>query len=438
MEETVLKNRTLSQVAKKFFGSSFLKANLVVFVITNIGNVLSYFFQFVMSRLLTPHDYGTMNALLSLAFIISAPFAVIPTVMANFVARYAVQDKIKHIAYITKRGFKLMGGVGITVFVIGTLLASPISDYLKIEGLVPIFIIIGQTAVGFLSPVLIGTLQGLRRFIPFSLSLSSFSSMRFFLGLLLVGALGLGLNGALLAGLLACAFPLLLGFVFLKDVFFLKINPVSSDVSSVFKEMLTYAIPVAFTWISITCLCNIDMVMVKHYFTAEEAGIYSVAVIMGRIAFYLSGAILFVLFPTVSAEHAAGKDSTRTLYMSLLFTCLVSGGIALVFSLFPDFSIKILFGQKYLPARNLLRIIVISMMFLSFINVLANYCLARKSYFFLIPMLLGVVLEPLVVHLAHVSLERVAFSVMILMITIFISVVFSERLNRKYCKVSRK
>ena len=196
--------------------------------------------------------------------------------------------------------------------------------------------------------------------------------------------------------------------------------------------MLIYAVPVTFTFISITCFCNIDVVMVKHYFSATETGVYSVAVVMGRIAFYLSGAILFVLFPTVSAEHAAGKDSTKTLYMSLLLTFLVCGGIAVVFSLFPEFTIKLLFGGKYLAAKNLLRIIVISMMFLSFINVFANYCLARKSYFFLIPLLLGVGAEPVVVHLVHQTLERVAFSVMLLMAAVFVCIIITERFGRKY------
>jgi len=112
------------------------------------------------------------------------------------------------------------------------------------------------------------------------------------------------LNGALLAGLIAGLFPLFLSFIFLRDVIFIKTNPVPQNSSKIFKEMLIYAIPVFLTYIGVTFLTNMDMIMVKHYFTAAETGTYSAAVVIGRIAYFLPATIVAVLFPVVSAEHA--------------------------------------------------------------------------------------------------------------------------------------
>ena len=421
----------LMRIKSRVLGSAFLKANLLVFIIVNMGNIFSYLFQFAMGHLLTSHDYGTMNALLSFACIISAPFAVIPIVMANFTANYASCNKIKHIAYITKRSFKFMAIFGFIVFIAGCLLMGKIGGYLKIAAAVPILIIIVQSATGLISPVFIGVLQGLKRFTFYSLSIASFASLRFFIGLLLVGVIGMKLNGALLAGLIAGLFPLFLSFIFLRDVIFIKTNPVPQNSSKIFKEMLIYAIPVFLTYIGVTFLTNMDMIMVKHYFTAAETGTYSAAVVIGRIAYFLPATIVAVLFPVVSAEHARGENTHKFLWVSLFLTFLISGSVAVVFYMFPGFIVKILFGAKYLPAQSLLKITVFSMMFLSLITVVANYSLAKRKWLFLVPLLIGVVLEPVIIYLFHLSLKRVALSVMILMAVVFAIIVFIEGIKVK-------
>jgi O-antigen/teichoic acid export membrane protein len=53
----------------------------------NLGNVFAYLFQMVIGRVLSPDDFGTFNALNSLAIVISAPMAVLPFVFS----RYTVQ-----------------------------------------------------------------------------------------------------------------------------------------------------------------------------------------------------------------------------------------------------------------------------------------------------------------------------------------------------------
>ncbi|MCH8313426.1 MAG: hypothetical protein IID17_10620 [Nitrospinae bacterium] len=76
----------------------FLRNNLLILVLLNSSNIFSYLFQLVAGRTLTTIDYGTFNAVNSLAVILSAPVAVLPLVFS----RYTVKLEI---AWVRSRAF---------------------------------------------------------------------------------------------------------------------------------------------------------------------------------------------------------------------------------------------------------------------------------------------------------------------------------------------
>ena len=177
---------------------------------------------------------------------------------------------------------------------------------------------------------------------------------------------------------------------------------------NLFGEMGRYAFPVFISTFMVLALGNLDNVLVRHYCTPEEAGLYSMGAILGRVAFSLPSCLLTVLFPSAAKSHAAGKEKKYIFWVSFGLTTLLGGGVALTFFLWPEQIISILFGSKYREAAPLLQIIGIAMAMLSSANVVFSYQLAKSDYSYLWILTGGVLLMLVLVLFFHETAMAIA------------------------------
>jgi len=238
----------------------------------------------------------------------------------------------------------------------------------------------------------------------------------------LVALIGGGGNGAFLTLIIGSIVATIYGFWGLKDLF--KVT--QEDIpSKLFGEMGRYALPVFLSTSMIMMLGNLDTVLVRHYCTPEEAGLYSVGAILGRVAFILPSTLLIVLFPSAAKNHAIGKEKKYVFWVSFGLTTILSGGIALIFFYWPEQIIDLFFGSKYKEAAPLLQVIGIAMAILGLANVIFSYQLARSEYFY-IWILAGGGLSMLVLILFfHETAMTIAKILLLTTGTIFIGTLFS-------------
>ena len=128
----------------------------------------------------------------------------------------------------------------------------------------------------------------------------------------------------------------------------------------------------------LTLLIVLDLLLVKHYFPADEAGIYSLAVILARILFYVPGAIVAVLFPMASSKVAGRESRIQILLKGVSFTILLAGAAGLVLYTFPHIFVM-LFGSKFLPAIPYLQSLLPATFCLAIVNTLVIYQLAEDK-----------------------------------------------------------
>ena len=76
--------------------------------------------------------------------------------------------------------------------------------------------------------------------------------------------------------------------------------------NGIFRDMANYFGPVFLSTTTIIILGTIDIALVRHYCSPEEAGLYATAAILGRIALFLPGALIAVLFPSAAKARALG------------------------------------------------------------------------------------------------------------------------------------
>jgi len=125
--------------------------------------------------------------------------------------------------------------------------------------------------------------------------------MRFVFALLLLTWLGQGVNGAMLCGLLGMVFQTGLAFLFLKDLWAVKPEPLPPGFH---KEIGKYALPMIVSSVVTMCLNNLDLILVRRFCPGDEAGLYATAAILGRIAFYGPAVLVSVLFTEAATAKA--------------------------------------------------------------------------------------------------------------------------------------
>ena len=222
-------------------------------------------------------------------------------------------------------------------------------------------------------------------------------------------------------------FSFLLGMLLLQ----IKIKNVEKeDISSYLEKLKSLSISIILVNFSLMFLNNIDVIMVKKYFSPIEAGYYSGTVTLGKILLFGAGAFTTVMFPRITALYVNGKEFTHKLKMIffLLLGVLFVG--VLCYRIFPEFLTKVFFGEAFMSSQEYLPLFSIFVAIYVLINFLVMFFLAidKKAVGFLL--LPGVVAQYILLNIFHESLWDVininigvsAFTLVLLLVYFYFSV----------------
>lgn len=394
-----MKSRLQSLIYGPIFKGSLLVSGLVF-----AGSFFNYLFNMIMGRMLGPADYGIIAALLSIVYVLSVFSSSVQVVNSKYTSIYKAENKEEKIAGLFWEMSKKMFWLSAGLFAIIFLCAPLIAQFLNIPSVKTVRIFSLLFLITFLAPVNRGILQGLQRFFYFAISFPLESGIKLLLGTLLV-FWGFGVNGAAIAPFLGVGiayllilFPLIKAFKNKKADFHLPWN-----------QMINYARPVFLTTLGLSGFLIFDVFLVKHYFSPYEAGLYAALSLMGRIIFFITGPVNQIMFPLV-AEAYQKKNNYRSLLLDSFFlVCLLSAAVLMIYYIFPSFSIKLLFGSKYLAIEPYLLFFGFTMFMYSVTNVLVYYFLAiHRTMIYLIPLFFSFLLILLIV-IFHQSIWQVVW-----------------------------
>lgn len=402
--------------------SLFKQGGVVLFAIV-VGNLLAYFFQIYMGRALGPADYGVLGSLISIFYIISVPVGTITMVVSKFVSQYKVNNEYGKIRSFFFAALKKVVKYGLLVFIIFLVLTPLIARFLNIPTTIPLMLLGVTLLFSLILPVNRGMLQGLQNFNQLSLNMIIEGVMRFALGVLLI-SLGLGVNGAVLSYGFAYFLAFFIAFIPLRFLFKEKKEGIS--IPNFYKY--SWFVLVAFTCIIV--MVNIDIIFVKHFFTSEQAGYYNVASLLSKVLYFVSMAIVSVMFPKVSELHISKGSHKHLLKKGLLYISLLSFLAVLFYIAFPSFIIRIFFGAAYLQAVPLLRLFGIVMAAFAITIIIIFYNLAIENTSIVKFMVISVVLEILLLLLFHKTLMNIITVLLVVSIILLsLTLLFSRRKN---------
>lgn len=389
----------------------FERSALTVFIISSFGSLLNMGFQYISLKALSVAEFGDLNTLLSMSTVVSTIATVASLdavrVTSSFWAdnsREKKERKESVFQYIT--GVVPIFLVAVTIlFILSYLLRDSLNQFFNISDnrLIPLAVISG--GINIFSATLAGILQGMQRYVAASTANNIIFVLKLVLSVVLYN-FGYGVVSALIALLTGNLLSCLLSLFLIGKAIAGRKKELSSFSRRQYVESFggLFAIQLALSLIS-----NIDMQVVNSYFDNNVSGLYSSAMVIGRISNYVISSLIFVFFP-VAAADAKSQETKRTFAKTMLYTIVITASFALISTKLYHFLAVPVLGSAY--ASSEIYIFPIALLFVpvSLISVIATYSIARKeTQFVSVVLFTGIIVFLIAVGYLHSSVRQVLF-----------------------------
>jgi len=392
----------------------FVKQSTIIFIASMIANVCNYIYQIYVGRALGPEAYGVFGALFAIFYLIAVFTGALQAGVGLFISQFMAEGENDQVNSFLRQLLLKSAILGISGFLLFTLISPWIAEFLNIDSIWEIVIIGTVFIFTFLLPVTTGAFQGLQRFKALAATsiISVLCKLGFAVALILIG---FGIYGALGAVTISSVGVTIFSLYILRD----RLKKGKNGVSHNFSELYRYSAPTLLIVFCLNVPSNLDVILVKHFLSNYDAGLYVSASVLGKIVLFVSGAIVIVMFPKVAEMRLHGEDPRPLLNRSLVMTGVLSGSVAAGLILFPGI-VGVLFGKAYLDAQMIIVLYAIMMFAFALTSVIAQYCLAIRNLRYGILLLAVTLLEIILVWIFHDSVMEIAGILMIVNIILFI------------------
>ncbi|MBK8047424.1 MAG: oligosaccharide flippase family protein [Anaerolineales bacterium] len=406
-------------------GNRLLSGSALLLVSTTIVNLGNYLFNVIMGRWLGPASFADVSLIVTLFLVVTLVTATLQTVVARYSAIFQASSLSEVVSGLRRWSLRwawLLGIVGAAVLVVGALFwqqffhtASPW-----------LFVILGiGVPIYFAQGVDRGILQGQMRFGLLALTYQAEMWARLFLGIVLVW-IGLGVNGAVWA--------LTLSFVatwLVARRARLTLPKTGEFTRAQERETMIYAAPVAVALLGQIIINNSDVLMVKHFFVPEMAGLYAALALIGRIVFFATWSVVMVLLPTVAQRKEQGLPHRHLLWLSLGLVGAASVVVIAVCYFGGYWVVSLLFGEDYVSVAPLLWVYAVATTLFALANVFITYGLSLGHRTGSVLALGAGIIQVIGIILFHDTLQQVVLvqvAVMsVLLVVLWVNAIWSGR-----------
>lgn len=399
-----------------FSGSAILMVGSMV------SNVINYVYHLLMGRILGPVDYGVLASLFSIFYIIG----IIPSSGSFAITKFIASAKNEKELGETFKGIKKFVFKLSIILTLVFLISTPfIAKFLNIDNIFLVLLLAPVLFFNLLTLVNQATSQGRINFFGYVVPGIVSSAGKLVFGLMLV-YLGYSVFGAMVGIAIAVILTFIVSLKYVKDIDAKKMKSFFS-----IKPFLKYALPVLLQSLAFTSFFTMDLILVKHFLTAYQAGLYAALSTLGKIIYFAVSPITSAMFPIVSKKKASGEKYSHIFTISLIATLLVSLAIVVVYYFLPNLAIGILYGKDYLVVSKELFWMGMSMFFYTACYTIVNYLLSigitkvvAIPLFASIAQIVGIYF----VHGSILEVIRVSLFVMLGMFMVLISYLMYNRL----------
>ncbi|MFK7801785.1 MAG: oligosaccharide flippase family protein [Anaerolineae bacterium] len=395
-------------------GNNPLAGGALLFVSMTLVNAGNYLFNLILGRWLGPAAFADLSLIVTLMLMITFITVTFQLTAARFSAIHTADDDSQQLASVRSWQLRIAWGLGLVLMLVLGGGAFFWQTFFRTESVWPFIILAAGLPVYFAQGVDRGVLQGQTKFGRLALSYQLEMWVRLGFAILFV-AIGWSVNGAVTGITLSfiAAWVIALG----AKNNLPKALAVSPETK---KAILLFAWPVIIAHVSQILINNSDILIVKRFFEAEEAGLYAALALIGRIVFFATWSVVTVLFPIVAQKHKKGEPHRHLLYVSLAMVLFVSGGILIATIIIPGFIVNVLFGAAYLSIAPMLWLYALATTVYALGNVIITYRLSTGDGLGSTIAVFGGVAQVVFLWLFHESLYQIVMVQIGLMSSMFI------------------
>lgn len=316
-----------SAQAKILGGSVIMLIGSIFVSLANFG------YNIGVARLLGPADFSHAAAAVTILMLVSAITLAFQLVCTKLVAKSeSVETKAAIFQQLHRKSWWIGLGLGVAML----LASSVLSSYLRLSS--PWVIILLAIGLTIYIPLGVkrGGLQGTCRFRGLAWNMAAEAVVKF-LGAIVLIKMGFGVLGAVAAisGSVIAAYLLPDAARELRGVAGRAIVPPLGE-----------TVQAIVFFVGQVIISNIDILMVKHFFPPDLAGLYAAIALVGRLLYFGAWSIVSVMFP-VSAGTSEERQTPALLALPLLMVTGMSAAFVLFLGAFPQLVFRSLFGAHF-------------------------------------------------------------------------------------------
>lgn len=364
--------------------------------LVNGGN---YLYNLILGRYLGPEKFADAAILITFLLVLSFVAMTFQLVTAKFSVLF--EDTVFY-NFISKM-FKNAIIVGLILGLLLVLFSTQLQTFFKTSTSI-MFVVFGLgVPFYFLMSVNRGVFQGKNEFTSLSITYQGEMISRLLTTFLLFWLLEIESSILISAGIFCSLIVALFPFK-LKNFTFLK--SVSLEVPEK-KLVLRFFTITAFYELTQIIINNSDILLVKHFFTQVDAGLYASLALIGRLVYFIAWMFVMLLLPAVIQLKKDGKATVPILLKYVSYIAAIASLIIVSCFLFPQQIMSVLFGSEYVSIAPLLWKYAFATGLFAVSNIFAYYYLSLDTYIPVVLSGLFGMVQVVCIVFFHDSLEQV-------------------------------
>lgn len=392
---------------KIFITHPLISGSSAILLASFFSNVLNTFYHFFMVSKLSPVDYGILASIISLMVLPGYAVTAVYPLVVQFSGMHFANHDYSAVKYLYSKVMKFILIFGLTFFLLYLFFSHQIGSFFKISDTFLLMMTDLYIFIGFISIINTALIQAKLSFNFIAFTTLATTLLKLSAGIIFV-MIGMKVTGAVLAILLSAVFSYFLSFIPLRFLFEKTKKLQEAEIDT--KVLFAYAIPSTLAYLGMNSLISTDILLVKHFSSAETAGLYSGLSLAGRVVYFLTAPIATVMFPLVVQKKANNKNYNGTFFLSILLVGSASIFITFVYYFFPEIIIKVfLRKEEYLKIAGQLGLFGAFITLYSLISLLVNFYLAIKKTFVYLPVIAAAVMQIILIFLWHNSINNIIY-----------------------------
>jgi len=349
-----------------------VKGSSIVFIGIFISKFLAYVYRLLIARV-GPEQYGLFSIALGLTgILVTISVLGLNLGLMRYIPFFKGKEDNEKILLTIRESLKLTAAISLFFSILVFFLSEKISIGLfNNHELIPILKIMSLSIFfGTLTFMLYDLMIAFQK-AKYHVLIKNFfeNAIKIVLTFILIYIIGIGALGAAYGYLFSLIISLFVAIYMVnKYVFrFITIKKIYGGIK-IRKELVSYSMPLMFSDLSISIIVWTDTLILGHFRSATEVGIYNAALPTAHLMYLIPYALMMLFLPVLTETYSKGeKEVLNSIYLRvtkwIFFTNLM---LVSFFVLFSRIIMKNLFGQEYISG-NIVLIILSLGLFLGYL-----------------------------------------------------------------------